>query len=86
VHTSSAMASLGNSINGDNRGPAIDIAVWICFILCAISIVAKVWTKLGRRGQKIHVGNLQLDDYLVVLSLVRNFTRQDMIGSSVANP
>ncbi|KAH3919494.1 hypothetical protein HBH56_015070 [Parastagonospora nodorum] len=64
------MPSPGNSINSDNRGPAIDIAVWICFILCALSIVAKVWTKLGRRGQKIHAGNLQLDDYLLVLSLL----------------
>jgi hypothetical protein len=65
------MTSLGNSINDDNRGPAIDIALWICFILCALSITAKVWTKLGRRGQKIRVGNLQFDDYLLVLSLVR---------------
>jgi hypothetical protein len=65
------MASLGNSINGDNRGPAIDIAVWICFILCALSIIAKVWTKLGRHGQKIRIRNLQLDDYILMLSLVR---------------
>ncbi|OAL54612.1 hypothetical protein IQ07DRAFT_273661 [Pyrenochaeta sp. DS3sAY3a] len=64
------MASSGNSINANNRGSAIDITVWICFILCALSIVAKVWTKLGRRGQKMHVRNLQLDDYLLMLSLL----------------
>lgn len=79
------MPSPGNSINGDNRGPAIDITVWICFIICALSIVAKVWTKLGRGGQKIHVGKLQLDDYLLVVSLVRISIEQDMKGFSVAN-
>lgn len=80
------MASPGNSINGNNRGPAIDITIWISFILCALSIIAKVWTKLGRCGPKIRVRNLQLDDHLLVLSLVRNFSEQDMTGSTIANP
>ncbi|CAI6331889.1 unnamed protein product [Periconia digitata] len=63
------MGSPGNTISSTHRGPAVDIAIWLCFILCALSIVAKVWTKLGRRGREYQLGNLQLDDYLLVVSL-----------------
>ncbi|PSN61538.1 hypothetical protein BS50DRAFT_639332 [Corynespora cassiicola Philippines] len=64
------MGSPGNTITSDHRGPAVNIAVWLCFILCTLCIVAKVWTKLGRRGRELRLSNLQFDDYLLVASLM----------------
>ena len=61
------MSSVGNTISEGHQGPAVDIAVWICFIISGLAILTKILTKLGRQ----QVGS---DDLVMTLTLVRSST------------
>ena len=51
----------------------VDITVWSCFVLSGLGVFLKVWTKLDREtaALKRRFGKLQVDDYIMILALVR---------------
>jgi hypothetical protein len=64
------MASSGPLVTPQHLGPKVDITVWICFVISGLAVTAKVLTKLGRSQQRIQIGALEIDDYILLASWV----------------
>ena len=69
---SPAVTSPGNIISPDHRGPAVDISIWIFFVLSGLAVVSKVLTKLARASTRVSLRKLQVDDFVLSLTMVRN--------------
>jgi hypothetical protein len=64
------MGSIGNTISEGHQGPAVNIAVWICFTISGLAILSKVLTKLGRQQDGLRRFSLGLDDLVISFTLV----------------
>lgn len=59
-------------VTADHRGPEVDIAVWICLVISGLAVTAKILTKLGRSQRHVRLANLELDDFVLLSSFVRD--------------
>lgn len=57
-------------VTPDHEAPRINIAVWICFVISGLAVTAKALTKLSRSHRHIRLSNLELDDFVLIASLV----------------
>ena len=78
VPTSTASVALvhGLEINENNKGPAVNLAIWISLVAMCIVVIAKVASRLLRTQQGVHIKNLQLDDFSILAAMVRNSSKQ----------
>ena len=73
VSSSTASISLphGLEITDDNKGPAVNLAIWISLVTMCIVVIAKVASKLLRTQQGVHIKNRPLDDVSVLAAMVK---------------
>jgi hypothetical protein len=64
------MSSAGQTISEGNQGPAVDISIWICFIVSGFAILSKILMKLGRQKDGIRRLALDWDDLVMTVTLV----------------
>ena len=67
----SASLPHGLQITDDDKGPAVNLAVWISLVTMCIVVIAKVFSKLLKAQDGIQAKNLQSDDFLVLAASVR---------------
>lgn len=65
-------------IDANNRGPLINIGIWLSLVTACIAVATKVWIKLAS------LRRLQLDDAYILLALVRHIS-QDYISCHLFN-
>ena len=54
-------------ITADNKTALVEIVTWIALTIAVLSVIARLITKL------ITIRRINLDDYLIITSLVRDF-------------
>lgn len=64
------MGSVGNTISEGHQGPAVDITIWITFIISGLAVLTKILTQLGRQWDGIQRLTLSSDDLVMILTLV----------------
>ncbi|ORX96238.1 hypothetical protein BCR34DRAFT_607712 [Clohesyomyces aquaticus] len=83
------MASNGSIATTDHLGPQVNITVWICFIISGLAATSKILTKLGRSHRDFRLSSLQVDDYLVLASIVfavgQSITVSQQVGAGLGD-
>ncbi|KAF2877608.1 hypothetical protein BDV95DRAFT_664267 [Massariosphaeria phaeospora] len=78
------MPSPGQSIRADYRGPAVDITIWVCFVVSGLATLSKILTKMSRHKSRMRFRNLQLDDLLLAMALMFSTGQTIAVSREVA--